>query len=93
MAVSDQQMVVKFVKQMNHSGNFDKTDLTNWDQRTTADKTYANAKTYIQEKYHEKLTYQKVTTRNMVYVKKDGRNEGSVGRSTHANGSSAASGP
>ena len=45
-------MVVKFVKQMNHSGNFDKTDLTNWDQRATADKTYANAKTYIQEKYN-----------------------------------------
>ncbi len=93
MTVSDQQMVVKFVKQMYHMGNFDKADLTSWEQRATADKTYANAKTYIQEKHHEKLMYQKGTARNMVYIKNGGRNEGSVGRSTHVNGSSAASGP
>ena len=70
IAVSDQQIVVKFVKQMYHSGNFDELDLTNWERRATADKTYANAKTYFQEKYREKLMYRKATARNMGYVNK-----------------------
>ena len=36
IAVSDQQMVVKFVKQMYHSGNFDEQDLTNWERKAMA---------------------------------------------------------
>ncbi len=49
IAVSDQQMVIKFVKQMYHSGNFDEQDLTNWERKAMADKTYANAKNTFRE--------------------------------------------
>ena len=70
IAVSDQHMVVKFVKQMYHSGNFDEQDLTNWDRNAMEDKTYANTKTYFQGKYRQKVMYQKATARNMGYVNK-----------------------
>ncbi|KAL7478346.1 LOW QUALITY PROTEIN: hypothetical protein ACHAW6_006995, partial [Cyclotella cf. meneghiniana] len=59
IAVSDQQMVIKFVKQMYHSGNFDEQDLTNWERKAMADKTYVNAKTYFQGKYREKIANRK----------------------------------
>ena len=55
--VSDAQIVVKLVKQMYHSGQFDEVDMTNWERNATADKKYANAKIYFQDKYHEKVMY------------------------------------
>ena len=70
IVVSDQQMVVKFMKQMYYGGNFDKQDLTNWERKAAADKMYTNAKAFFQEKYREKVMYQKEITRNMGYVNK-----------------------
>ena len=52
--VSDVQIMVKLVKQMYHSGQFYEVDMTNWERKATTDKTYANAKTYFQEKYMRK---------------------------------------
>ena len=57
IVVSDQQMVVKIEKQMYHSGNFDQQNLTNCQRKEMADKMYANAKTYFQEKYWENMGY------------------------------------
>ena len=70
MNINDAQMVVKFVKQMYHSGHFDEQDLTSWESRTAANKTYANAKTYFQAKYREKMMFRKATARNMGYANK-----------------------
>ena len=39
-------------------------------KKAVADKTYTNAKAYFQEKYQEKVMYQKAMARNMGYVNK-----------------------
>lgn len=52
---------------MYHCGTFNEIDLMNWEKTPAAGKTYANAKTYFQEKYKVKIMYQKAA-KNMGYV-------------------------
>ncbi len=55
--VLDMQMMLKFVKQMYHSANFDVTDLIELEEKASADKTFANAETFFQDKYKDKMLY------------------------------------
>ena len=66
--VSENQMTIKFVKQMYRCGHFDELDLTAWEKKTAANKTYANAQAYFTEKYKEKMSFRKATARQMGYA-------------------------
>lgn len=61
--VLDMQMMLKFVKQMYRSGNFDVTDLIELEEKASTDKTFANAKTFFQDKYMDKMLYCKAMTK------------------------------
>lgn len=51
VTVRNEQVVVKLVKQMYHSRQFNKVDMTNWEKKAATDKTWDNAKIYFQGKY------------------------------------------
>ena len=66
--VTDSQILLKFVKQMYLSGHFDENDMTDWEKKTTNQKTVEEAKRYFKKKYKEKMMYRKATARQMGYT-------------------------
>ena len=68
ITISDEQMVIKIVKQMFLCGHFDELELTAWERRAKEQKTLEDAKTYFGEKYREKMSFRKATARQLGYV-------------------------
>ena len=66
--ISNEQMAVKFVKQMYISGHFDETDLMDWEKKPSLQETYDNAKIYFKEKCKKKIMYRKATAKQMGYA-------------------------
>lgn len=48
--INNMKVMVKFLKQMYHSGHFDEADLTEWDKKTQAQITYTYAQLFFIEK-------------------------------------------
>ena len=63
ITISDEQMVIKIVKQMFLCGHFDELELTAWERRAKKQKTIEDVKTYFGEKYKEKMSFRKATAR------------------------------
>ena len=68
ITISDEQMVIKIVKQMFLCGHFDELELTTWERRIKEQKTLEDVKTYFGEKYREKMSFRKATARQLGYV-------------------------
>ena len=59
MPAHDNQKIQIYVEQMYACEMFDDKEMTEWEDKVTADKTWAIAKTYFEKLYRSKAKYSK----------------------------------